>query len=151
MSSTFAVLGSVYLVSLLLLFRLPFLDSERRGNKVGDGNVELDTDAAKLSLREKTLLVLSSPGTAWTCLFVLIYKLGEQSSLNLLPIYLLDRGVSSSTIGLWTGILGQVSSILGSFIGGLVLKFSNQRLFALLILIFWIRYIRYFYTSIFMA
>ena len=130
-SSTFAVLGSVYLLSLLLLLKLPFLDSERQSDDKTAKGVELAdeaTNASQMSLREKTLLVFKSPGTAWTCVFVLIYKLGEQSSLNLMPVYLLDRGVGSSTIGLWTGILGQVVSILGSFIGGLVIKYNTQRL-----------------------
>lgn len=52
---------------------------------------------------------------------------GEQSSLNILPIYLLDRKVESSTIGLWTGIIGQSFSICGSFIGGIMIKKAAKK------------------------
>jgi hypothetical protein len=44
-----------------------------------------------------------------------------------LPIYLLDRNASSSTIGLWTGIFGQISSIFGSFLGGILLKKTSKK------------------------
>jgi hypothetical protein len=53
--------------------------------------------------------------------------LGEQSSLNMLPMYLIDNKIESSTIGLWTGVLGQCSSILGSFMAGLWLKKTYKR------------------------
>ena len=46
--------------------------------------------------------------------------------MNLLPIYLFDRKVPSSVIGLYTGILGQSLSILGSFLAGLWLKKTNK-------------------------
>jgi len=71
---------------------------------------------------------------------------GEQSSLNMLPIYLIDREVSSQTIGIiwnfldwsnnfiymviwlgfWTGIVGQSFSISGSLISGIILKKKNS-------------------------
>ena len=52
--------------------------------------------------------------------------IGEQSSLNMLPIYLVDRKVSPKVIGFWTGIAGQSLSILGSLISGIILKKSNS-------------------------
>jgi hypothetical protein len=79
-----------------------------------------------LTLRQRIIMLHESPGTYWTIAFVIIYKLGEQSSLNLLPIFLVDNKVSSSTIGLWTGIYGQSFSILGSFISGILLKLTNE-------------------------
>ena len=43
-----------------------------------------------------------------------------------MPLYLLDRKVSSKTIGLWTGIIGQSFSILGTIVSGLILKKTNK-------------------------
>lgn len=43
-----------------------------------------------------------------------------------MPIFLVDQKVSSETIGLWTGIIGQSFSIAGSILGGLVLKQTNK-------------------------
>jgi MFS family permease len=40
----------------------------------------------------------------------------------MLPMFLLDQGVASADIGLWTGILGQTASIIGSVFAGLLLK-----------------------------
>ncbi len=80
-----------------------------------------------LSLKQRTKMLIESPGTLWICVFVIIYKLGEQSSLNLTPIYLVDHNVSSSIIGLWTGIYGQSFSILGSFLSGVLLKMTTEK------------------------
>lgn len=55
------------------------------------------------------------------------YLLGEQSSLNMLPIYLYDKKVSSSQIGLWTGVYGQTASIIGSMLGGVLLKKTSHK------------------------
>ena len=44
----------------------------------------------------------------------------------MLPIYLVDRNVSSQTIGLWTGIYGQSLSIMGSILSGFILKKTNK-------------------------
>lgn len=63
-------------------------------------------------------MVLASKGTRWTLIYVLIYKLGEQGALTTMPLYLIDQGVSSSSVGLWTGFIGQGISIFGSFLGG---------------------------------
>lgn len=44
----------------------------------------------------------------------------------MIPIYLIDKKVSSQTIGLWTGIIGQSLSILGSIFGGFILKKTKK-------------------------
>lgn len=80
----------------------------------------------KLNFKKKLKILHESPGTYWICAFVLIYKLGEQSSLNMTPLYLVDKQVSSKTIGLWTGIVGQVFSIIGSLTSGLILKSQSN-------------------------
>ncbi|KAJ8304853.1 hypothetical protein KUTeg_018436 [Tegillarca granosa] len=69
-------------------------------------------------LIEHLVSVYKSPNTSWLMLFVLIYKLGEQGSLSMTPLFLIDKKFSASQVGFWTGVVGQVVSIVGSVIGG---------------------------------
>lgn len=103
---------------------MTFLNMEANNEKKNPD--EQISDGSNLTLKQRIVMLHESPGTYWTILFVIIYKLGEQSSLNLLPIYLVDNKISSSTIGLWTGIYGQSFSILGSFFSGVLLKMTND-------------------------
>ena len=64
--------------------------------------------------------VLKSEGTKWTILYVLIYKLGEQGMIAILPMFLLDHGVSSSDTAMFSGVFCQFCSILGSLLGGML-------------------------------
>ncbi|CAF0724788.1 unnamed protein product [Brachionus calyciflorus] len=124
-SETFMIIGTVYVISLLLL-NLSFYNTEEEDDK--KNLVKNDDENDKnLTIKQRFNLIHNSPGTYWICLFVLVYKLGEQSSLNLLPIYLLDRKIPSTTIGFWTGIIGQSLSILGSFLAGVILKKTNKK------------------------
>ena len=122
-STNFIILGLVYFISLLLI-NMTFLSMEANNEKKNPD--EQISDGSNLTLKQRIVMLHESPGTYWTILFVIIYKLGEQSSLNLLPIYLVDNKISSSTIGLWTGIYGQSFSILGSFFSGVLLKMTND-------------------------
>ena len=36
----------------------------------------------------------------------------------MMPMFLIDRGVPTADVGLWTGVVGQAVSIAGSVIGG---------------------------------
>lgn len=36
----------------------------------------------------------------------------------MLPMFLIDKGIPASTVGFWTGVVGQVLSIFGSIVGG---------------------------------
>ncbi|XP_052812189.1 major facilitator superfamily domain-containing protein 3-like [Mya arenaria] len=69
-------------------------------------------------LLEHFKAVFSSKETRWTLGYVLIYKLGEQGSLSMVPLFLVDHGNSASTVEFWTGIVGQATSIFGSLLGG---------------------------------
>ncbi|KAM5126947.1 major facilitator superfamily domain-containing protein 3, partial [Mantella aurantiaca] len=73
------------------------------------------------SLESMVRSVFRVPGTGWTIIYVLIYKLGEQGSLAMVPLLLLDHGVSPADLGLWNGILALVASIVGSALGGMLL------------------------------
>ena len=64
--------------------------------------------------------VLKSEGTMWMIVYVLIYKLGEQGMIAILPMLLLDQGVSSSDTAMLSGVVCQCCSILGSLLGGLM-------------------------------
>jgi MFS-type transporter involved in bile tolerance (Atg22 family) len=113
----FTLIGFIYAFCLFLL-NLSIFNIEREKEKkekhVATGN------------RLKNIL-FNVPGTIWMCCFLLIYKLGEQSSLSMLPMYLIDNKVPSSTIGLWTGVLGQCASIFGSCVAGICLKKTFKR------------------------
>ncbi|XP_045180006.2 major facilitator superfamily domain-containing protein 3-like [Mercenaria mercenaria] len=67
---------------------------------------------------EHIKMVLAEEETRWTLLYVFIYKLGEQGALTMMPLFLVDRGITSSSVGFWTGLVGQGVSIFGSFLGG---------------------------------
>ena len=40
----------------------------------------------------------------------------------MLPLFLVDQGLSTGSIGFWTGTFGQVISIGGSFLGGVLVS-----------------------------
>lgn len=120
-SSAFLTLSITYLIFFLILYAI--LDKTNQTNENNTDDKDLNNT---LSFKEQLIMLHKSPGTYWICIYVLIYKLGEQSSLNMLPMYLVDKNVSSKTIGFWTGILGQTFSILGSLLSGFILKKTNQ-------------------------
>ncbi|KAM4029594.1 major facilitator superfamily domain-containing protein 3 [Anomaloglossus baeobatrachus] len=78
--------------------------------------------SSKPRLMEIIHRVSRTPGTMWTMVYVLIYKLGEQGSLSMVPLLLLDRGTSPAELGLWTGIFSLGFSIAGSAGGGAILR-----------------------------
>ena len=64
--------------------------------------------------------ILKTDGTKWTIVYVLIYKLGEQGMIAILPMFLLDQGMSSSDTAMLTGVLCQFCSIFGSLLAGIL-------------------------------
>ncbi|XP_062987301.1 major facilitator superfamily domain-containing protein 3 isoform X2 [Elgaria multicarinata webbii] len=62
--------------------------------------------------------LLQVPDTLWTAGFVLIYKLGEQGSISMFPLFLLERDFSAQKLGFWNGIVAMIFSIVGSSLGG---------------------------------
>lgn len=73
-SHTFFIIGSVYLVSLLLL-NFSLFNSEIKNSKQLD-KMEKE-NSKKLSFKQRINLLHNSPSTYWICIFVLIYKLGR--------------------------------------------------------------------------
>ncbi|XP_070798034.1 major facilitator superfamily domain-containing protein 3 [Pituophis catenifer annectens] len=62
--------------------------------------------------------LLLVPDTLWTAGLVLIYKLGEQGSVSMFPLFLLDHSFSPQKLGFWNGIVATAFSIAGSSLGG---------------------------------
>lgn len=48
--------------------------------------------------------------------------LGENGSIAMLPMYLLDKGMSETTVALCTGVVGSLTTVIGSLCGGVILK-----------------------------
>ena len=59
------------------------------------------------------------PGVAQVALFVLFYKLGDLALGPMVPIFWVDRGLSTDQIGLITGTLGMLATTGGGLAGGL--------------------------------
>ncbi|XP_015931168.1 major facilitator superfamily domain-containing protein 3 [Parasteatoda tepidariorum] len=90
----------------------------------------------KYSLHEIPKFVFATEGTVPVIFFLLFYKLGERGALSTFPIFLVDQGVSTKDIGLWSGIIGQLSSLVGSVCSGwLISRKWNLPLFLHYVLI----------------
>ncbi|XP_068093984.1 major facilitator superfamily domain-containing protein 3 isoform X2 [Hyperolius riggenbachi] len=87
-----------------------------------EGTGPREISKIRLSLGKIIQKVFEVPGTSWTIIYVLIYKLGEQGSLSMVPLLLLDNGVSPAELGVWNGILSLMLSIVGSALGGMILR-----------------------------
>uniref|UniRef100_A0A5K4F2H2 Major facilitator superfamily domain-containing protein 3 n=1 Tax=Schistosoma mansoni TaxID=6183 RepID=A0A5K4F2H2_SCHMA len=92
-------------------------------NENSDGEGDLTIVSKEYSYTKAFKIALGDSGGS-RCLIVLllIYKLGEQGSMNMLPLMLLDRGFSLSKVGFWTGVVGQLASIIGSTSGYYIQK-----------------------------
>ncbi len=62
---------------------------------------------------------ISRPGVVQVGLFILLYKLGDMAMGPMVRPFWLERGLSTTEIGLITGSLGILSSIAGGLAGGL--------------------------------
>ncbi|XP_006627045.3 major facilitator superfamily domain-containing protein 3 isoform X1 [Lepisosteus oculatus] len=116
-SSLFVMLSTVYCVVALYTWKTPVLNI----NFINQSNEE---KSQKHTLNPWKILqeLLSVPGTQWTLVFVLIYKLGEQGAMSMFPLFLLDSHMSARELGIWNGMVAMGFSILGSSIGGLLMS-----------------------------
>jgi PAT family beta-lactamase induction signal transducer AmpG len=64
---------------------------------------------------------------------VATYKMGESIIDVMYKPFLIDQGISASTLGLWLGTWGMGASVLGSVLGGLLA--ARQPLFRMLIVV----------------
>lgn len=75
-SQTFAILGTVYLISLFLL-NLSFFNTEKTNTEIATSHDHENEIKKNMKLKERFNLLHKSPATYWICIFVLIYKLGK--------------------------------------------------------------------------
>ncbi|XP_071101577.1 major facilitator superfamily domain-containing protein 3-like [Haliotis cracherodii] len=101
---------------------------QQRSENIGKNEVK----SAFLLIIDHFKLMLRPEGTIWIAVYVLLYKLGEKGSLSMIPLFLLDQGLSTSVVGLWTGMMGQVVSITGSVLGGVIMSRYGQSTLGLL-------------------
>lgn len=72
----------------------------------------------RLSVKHIMETIFKTSDFLWLVCCVLTYKLGEQGVVTMLPLYLIDQGISQDQVGVIFGIFGQVFSITGSILGG---------------------------------
>ncbi|XP_062874272.1 major facilitator superfamily domain-containing protein 3 [Trichomycterus rosablanca] len=98
------------------------------GALVLDGEVGRPPGEARRASRDGTKpwavlrKLMAVPGTPWTMLYVLTYKLGEQGAITMFPLFLLDHHMTARELGLWNGVVAMAFSICGSSLGGFLLS-----------------------------
>lgn len=99
---------------------------------VWNADLKMRRSSSEKTVKDRTLNpwtilqeLFAVPGTTWTSGFVLIYKLGEQGSNSMFPLFLLDHDFSPQKLGFWNGIVAMAFSITGSSLGGFLM--SKQR------------------------
>lgn len=120
-SSLLFSLAVAYVISLMnVAVLVPQTDDGKKESEEKDSSEEKNAEKVtkKAWILQHYTEIFQSPGTLWMIGFVLLYKLGEQGALNMLPMFLIDKGIPASTVGFWTGVVGQVLSIFGSIVGG---------------------------------
>nr|CAB3263796.1 major facilitator superfamily domain-containing protein 3 [Phallusia mammillata] len=63
----------------------------------------------------------------YLCIFILTYKLGENGSLTIYPLLLIDKNVSRHHVAMYSSLLNEPLSFLGSIIGGCVWSFHQPK------------------------
>ena len=76
---------------------------------------------------------LQTSGIGLALAVVGTYKMGESIIDVMYKPFLIDQGISASTLGLWLGTWGMGASVLGSVLGGLLA--ARQPLFRMLIIV----------------
>ncbi|KAM9465267.1 major facilitator superfamily domain-containing protein 3-like isoform 2-T4 [Salvelinus alpinus] len=115
----FMLLAFVYFGVALFVWGAPVLDDELlKGQAEGRRGVQSDAVHPWRVWRK----LLSVPGTPWTMIYVLTYKLGEQGAVTMFPLFLLDNHMTARELGFWNGVIAMGFSICGSSLGGLLLS-----------------------------
>ncbi|CAM5115337.1 unnamed protein product [Natator depressus] len=118
----FLLLAIIYLLAILYVWSAPELWLTL-GRPSQDGQPRTRTFNPWRILQE----LLRVPGTLWTTGFVFLYKLGEQGTTTMFPLFLLDHGFSTQQLGFWNGVVAMVFSITGSSLGGQLMSKQSLR------------------------
>ena len=121
------IFGSLYIICLGLIWGLGLgYSGDRKENEkkqpVDDGYEGLSLEFLVANWQR----MISVPGTVWMVTFVMFYKLCERGE-GTIPIYLVDKGVSVSSLAFWTGVVRSVASIGGSAVSGFLLSSESGR------------------------
>ena len=140
-SMSFVILALIYLLTAILVTIIPTKDEDVSENRQREGTVTKNSEMCQDSWNDQVenhhtshvedvfgILknVMSTPGTVWLCIYVLIYKLGERAAVNNMPLFLLDKGMSTDELGIWNGFVCQGLSVFGSFYGGVILASKHE-------------------------
>ncbi|CAC5377515.1 unnamed protein product [Mytilus coruscus] len=115
----FICLALVYVFSLIFV-QIFVHPPQQLKSEMNEGEKEHGSMERKLlpGIKSTFQQIYNTPGTLWIMMFVIIYKLGEQGALNMVPLFLIDKKIPASWVGFWTGMVGQGVSICGSVLGG---------------------------------
>jgi PAT family beta-lactamase induction signal transducer AmpG len=103
--TTFGIAAAILVACGLISWRLPRVEVKRPHFSMS-------------SLTAPVRDFLSRPGVIQVGLFILLYKLGDMAMGPMIRPFWLDKGLSTTEIGLITGTLGVVASIAGGLAGG---------------------------------
>lgn len=91
----------------------------------GDNLLLWDNKTGSIEGRQILRTILQTPGFLWLLSYLLIYKIGEQGTVSMLPLFLIDQGIPHDQVVVLSGICGQVFSITGSIVGGWISSLQN--------------------------
>lgn len=91
----------------------------------GDNILLRDNKTGSIEGRQILRTILQTPGFLWLLSYLLIYKMGEQGIVSMLPLFLIDQGIPHDQVVLLSGICGQCFSITGSLVGGWISSLQN--------------------------
>ncbi|KAF6038577.1 MFSD3 [Bugula neritina] len=127
--ATYIILALVYAVALVLIH---FADIHSlQGTLTPNGSskhkpLKSSSSQEKITPKEKYFSTLfqavTVEGSLWMIVYTCVYKCGENASIALVPLLLLDKGVSDTKVAFCTGVVGSLATIVGSLVGGVILK-----------------------------
>ncbi|VDN99644.1 unnamed protein product [Rodentolepis nana] len=120
LSALFSSLCAFYLTGFWIATTYKGFSEKNRSKAVKVENVKKDNQGYGNVLRAA---IFDSPSTPPFVVLLLVYKLGEMGAMNMLPLMLLDHGMPMTTVGFWTGVVGQVFSISGSSLAATLVNF----------------------------
>ncbi|XP_048835659.1 major facilitator superfamily domain-containing protein 3 [Brienomyrus brachyistius] len=115
-SAIFLVLSCMYCAVVLYIVRTPFLNKYQM-----NPSDEKRCPAGGLNPWNVWKELMTVPGTLWTVIYVLIYKLGEQGAVTMFPLFLLDHHMSARELGIWNGMVAMGFSVCGSSAAGILI------------------------------
>ncbi|KAF5402593.1 MFS transporter PAT family beta-lactamase induction signal transducer ampG [Paragonimus heterotremus] len=123
-SQVFGMIACIYAIGIILCMWCSILEdggveNESKGRICLNEDQNDCADELHLVSHWDTLrsALFDSAGSRNLIVLLLVYKLGEQGAMNMLPLMLFDRGASVAKLGMWSGIVGQICSIAGSTAG----------------------------------